>query len=326
VKGNAMRFQILILLALALGVVTLVGPPVAAETTAQAAPPAFVFASARDGDSDVYVRRTDGSAVKLTRNRIGEGDPAWSPDGRKIAFARDVAGGTALFVMNADGSHVRQLTRPVTGPEGIASQDGMPTWSPDGRRIAFSSFFRTRALANIWRVDSDGTHLTRLTRTLTFDRNPAWSPDGRRIWFDSDRADPGSGINRELFTMRPDGTNIRRITHTAAYAEDGPDVSPDGRRVVFSRSPAGAEEAEELFTMRPDGSQVHRLGSGTRFHAEFWPQWTADGTQVLYQDLSSARDVANQIWRIDADGTNRGRISSDRFETAQPDPYPVRRR
>ena len=101
--------------------------------------------------------------------------------------------------MRSDGTGSRRITTPVTNPDGSPSYDATPTWSPDGRRIAFASN-RAGGESDVWRVDTDGTHLTRLTKTpfYTGDGNPAWSPDGKWIWFDSDR----EGVfNREIYRI-----------------------------------------------------------------------------------------------------------------------------
>src|SRR3712207_6711701 len=196
-----MRFLRTLPLLAALGVAAI--PSVAVPTAAAAAGPArpaFVFVSDRDGDSEIFVRRTSGADVQLTRNRISDFGPAWSPDGRRIAFSRQAGDVVALFVMNADGSGVRRLIAPVRGPEGAPSRDFLPGWSPDGRQIAFTSNRGGFGEPDIFRIDADGTDLTRLTRTPTFtgDFGPAWSPDGRWIWFDSDRV---GVFNREIFRM-----------------------------------------------------------------------------------------------------------------------------
>lgn len=284
--------------------------------------PSFVFTSDRDGDSELYVRYTDGSTVQLTRNRVHDFGGAWSPDGREIAFSQSSGDGTALLVMRADGSSVRRVTTPVTDPDGIASSDFAPAWSPSGTRLAFASN-RAGGEPDIWRVDLDGTHLTRLTRTPVFtgDFNPAWSPDGRWIWFDSDRV---GVFNREIYRMRPDGSDVRRMTTTEDVDDGAPDVSPDGRNVAFTSMRANG--TQDLFTMNPDGTGVRPLGTPTADRDEVFPEWNATGTRVFYWRFPSFDDPAQTIWRIDADGTDRRKLTSDRVNGSEPDPYPVRSR
>jgi TolB protein len=284
------------------------------------ATPSFVFTSDRDGDSELYVRRTDGSTVQLTHNQIPDFGATWSPGGTRLAFSRPSGEGTALFVMRADGSGVRRITTPVTGPDGSPSFDLAPAWSPDGTRLAFASN-RAGGEPDIWRVDVTGRHLTRLTRTPSFtgDVNPAWSPDGQWIWFDSDRV---SVFNREIYRMRPDGSGVRRMTTTARDVDDGsPEVSPDGRRIVFTSTRANG--TQDLFTMRPDGSGVRRLGTPTTARDEVFPRWTADGRAVLYWRFASVDDPTETVWRIDADGTDRRRLPTGTANATSPDPFPL---
>jgi TolB protein len=100
--------------------------------------------------SDIYVMNADGSGTrKLTHNERGNAEPAWSPDGRKIAFRSTQSGNRDIYVMNADGSGKRNLTR-------NPARDGRPSWSPDGRRIAFISDRDGRLEAHVMNADGSG--------------------------------------------------------------------------------------------------------------------------------------------------------------------------
>jgi Tol biopolymer transport system component len=103
-------------------------------------------------NTDIYVMNADGSGLRrLTHNRAYDGEPAWSPDGRKIAFqsTRTIGGNKEIYVMNADGSGKRNLTR-------NPARDGSPSWSPDGRRIAFISDRDGRLEAHVMNADGSG--------------------------------------------------------------------------------------------------------------------------------------------------------------------------
>lgn len=148
----------------------------------------LVFDSGRSGAPGLYVINSDGSDLKrLTRSQhysTGQGSSdyaaSWSPDGTQITFTSNRTGGNQVYVMNADGSRQRRLTK--TEMEGEALQ---PAWSPDGSKIAFMSGLGKAR--EIYLINTDGSGLKRLTTNKEYDGQPAWSPDGSRIGFVSTR-------------------------------------------------------------------------------------------------------------------------------------------
>ncbi len=170
----------------------------------------------------------DGSGLtNLTNDPLDEDWPAWSPDGKKIAFTsiRSPSDGYwEIYVMNADGSN---QTRVTNNP----ARDFGPAWSPDGTRIAFhSDRDHTKFDSNneIYLVDADGSNPLRLTNDPFVDNFPAWSPDGSKIAFGSQQ-----GGVAGIFVMNPDGSNQTRLTGNPLFG-DYPDWSPDGTKIVFS--------------------------------------------------------------------------------------------
>jgi TolB protein len=213
----------------------------------------------------IWTMKADGSGKRrLTRGEFHDSCPAWSPNGKTIAFGRyqSLHPGriSDLFTMNANGGAVRRLTY----------DDGaMPAWSPRGDTIAFGSFINTDP--EIHTMNPDGSNRRWLTNNYSWDVLADWSPDGRRILFVSNRDEhePGSPGTYELYTMAPDGTDVRRITydheidHSAVW-------SPDGRKIVFPSEPRFGPQID-LYVMNADGTGRRRL---TRSRAqERDPDW-----------------------------------------------------
>ena len=164
----------------------------------------IAFVSRRDGNAEIYVMNADGSGLRrLTRNTVGDRNPVWSPDGRRIAFESN----WQLNVMNADGSGQRRLTR--NGGRNFA-----PAWSPDGQKIAFERRLGRKKYGpcsgcgrastfEIWVMNADGSGQQRLT---TQGAQPGWSPDGQKIAFMSERDGNGGDLHHERRRQRSSGT------------------------------------------------------------------------------------------------------------------------
>jgi len=189
----------------------------------------IAFSSYRNGNPEIYIMNVDGSdqrrldsigrkpklerilqklnPFKPTNKWGGDGDPAWSPDGARIAFSSNQDGFfNKIYVMNADGSHRTRLTETETSEN--------PVWSPDGNRIAFSS-----ARDGDWQIyvmSADGSSQTRLTNTSSPEGRPDWSPDGTRIAFSS----PRDGVS-QIYVINADGSDPVNISNS-----DSDDSSP----------------------------------------------------------------------------------------------------
>jgi len=154
--------------------------PVTAERPPSAEAPhgTLIFESDRSGDYEIYaVDLPGGEPVNLTSSSHGDYDPAWSPDGSRIAFVSDRDGATDVYVMNADGSDQRNVTQ-------HSSTDGGPSWSPDGSMLLFHS--DRDGDTDLYVIGADGTDITQLTDSQGWDGCGSYSPDGSKIVFESD--------------------------------------------------------------------------------------------------------------------------------------------
>ena len=173
----------------------------------------ILFVSTRDGNPELYVLSSPASSIqhlvpiRLTYHPSSDGldSHVWSPDGNHIAFVSERDANREIYLMNADGSELRNVTQ-------NASVDDGPVWSPDGERLAFisnrSGHFDIYALSQL---TIHNLQLTRLTDGPGNDWWPIWSPDGKQIAFISERDG-----NSEIYVMQNDGMRQRRLTHTDA--------------------------------------------------------------------------------------------------------------
>jgi Tol biopolymer transport system component len=158
------------------------------------APDGHHLALARVGNGsppDIFVIRDDGSG--LTQLTHGGGwSPTWSADGTQLAYRNGVSDGGHIFIVDADGSHARQLTKGL--------EEGNPAWSPDGTRIAFDS----TQDASIYTIRVNGTNVTRITTctrpACEEDVAPVWSPDGSQIVFER-----SLGGRRQIYFVNASG-------------------------------------------------------------------------------------------------------------------------
>lgn len=197
---------------------------------------------------NIWAARASGKRQRnLTNDDAGGGgtslhfDPAFSPDGDRIVFEADRIsqplegnpGFPPLFgvwIMDADGSHQRDLTEP-TSFSSSSQSSGNPAFSPDGTTIAF------QREDEIWTMRADGTHQRRLAGPGA---SPNFSPDGQRIVF----ADQTGG---DVYVMREDGTHKRRVS-----SGDEPAFSPNGNRIVYSHN-------RDLFKIKPSGNRKRHV-------------------------------------------------------------------
>lgn len=168
----------------------------------------IIFTSDRGqsaGQYRLWIMNTDGTGQTLFSSGLVFGAQAsWSPNGSKIAYNGNQGSGNEIFVVNADGTNIVQLTSNGSG--------SAPDWSPSGSQIVFSS------ADDLYKINANGTGQVRLTFTgsTVRDNHPTWSPDGTKILYDSN---PSGGLNYDMHVMNPDGTNITVLDSNLAFDE-----------------------------------------------------------------------------------------------------------
>ena len=200
-----------------------------------------------------------------------------------------------VHVMDSDGSNRVRLV------EGQAGFLAAPSWSPDGSQIAFVS--DVEGEPDIWVMGSDGSSLVNLTEHEAKDHSPAWSPDGEWIAFASVR----DSLYWELYLMRPDGSDVQRLTWWEDASDLSPTWSPDGTRLAFATKRDGNWE---IYTMDRDGGNLARL---TKHPADDTnPAWSPDGSRIAFV---STRDGYAEIYLIPIVGGEAVNISNAPFSS-----------
>jgi hypothetical protein len=244
---------------------------------AGSAPAAATFSTALayarpDASGGIFVMERSGRVRLVARDGLA---PAWSPDGRRLAFVATEAGGQSeLYVADADGRHRAPLTRSEGADEVTAS------WAPDGRRLVLERDLR------LFVIGADG----RGERLLTSGSGPAWSPKGGRIAFVSDR----TGTD-DLYVVDSNGRGLRRVVTTSDGAESEPAWSPDGTRLAFVSLSAGSTD---LYVVDVQSLALVRLTQDASLESS--PVWSPTGESIWFV---SDRPEGGPLWSIPARGS-----------------------
>jgi Tol biopolymer transport system component len=171
---------------------------------------------------EIVTMRADGAdRMPLTTDRAQDYDPAWSADGRRIAYSRTTGDNRDIWVVDADGGGTpERLTR-------APADDSLPAWAPDGTQIAFT---RTRANdGEIYVMNADGSGLHNITKRHGDDEDPDWAPDGSSIAFTR----YGEGATADIWTTTATGARPRPLVRSP-FNDTQPAWSPDGTRLAFT--------------------------------------------------------------------------------------------
>ncbi|WP_455368659.1 CFI-box-CTERM domain-containing protein [[Eubacterium] cellulosolvens] len=228
-------------------------------------------------------------SIALTSLPTQKAMAAFPGDNGKIAFASDRDGDYEIYIMDADGSNVIQLTS-------NSVDDWAPAWSPNGSKIAFTHEIDSDL--EIYVMNSNGSGITRLTNSSGVDDNPTWSSDGSKIAFDSER----SGNQTEIYIMNIDGTNQTVITNN--QSDYSPSWSPDGSKIALH---SDRDLNDEIYTMDPDGSNAQRLTNNLDWDAT--PDWHPNGSKIIF--VSNRGSAYAMIYVMDADGSNQTMLTNN---------------
>ena len=246
-----------------------------------------------------------GPRIRLTFNLDDDRNPEFSPDGRKIAYQSDRFDPDQnddndifdIFMMNSDGTNVTRLTN-------ASSSDFDPSWSPDGRRIAYASGSSEQSA--IYVMNDNGSNVVPVTDDSARDESPTWSPDGRRIAFDRRVK---SSVRICVTTFLDD----RWSAPNCPVSGWSPSWSPTRDRIAFvADGSSGFLTDWDIFVMNPSGTSVYKLVDKTTYDDD--PCWSPDGRHVVFRGMHSGLSWANDkhdIYVVSAGGSTVRELGTD---------------
>lgn len=281
-----------------------------------------------------------------------DADPAWSPDGKKIAFLSTRTGDGEIWIMNADGSNPRNLTNDPT------RWDLEPEWSPDGKRVVYVSRKISRGpggeegSAEIFVIDVDGTNRAQLTHNDYTYAYPVFSPNGKVIVFHNEKGRVAIGKGwrpqqgettiyaNEIYVMDSSGNNVVQLTDTGDRVNRGVSWSRDGTKLVYTSSKGSGtsgiyvmdvgnlqnmdlkalkdKSAKELREMKELGClAITQITPDS--YGDTNPSFSPDGKRIVFQSIRRGGGGGPDLFVMDANGKNVVRLTNNRFVEKDPD-------
>ncbi|MBJ6107398.1 carboxypeptidase regulatory-like domain-containing protein [Hymenobacter sp. BT523] len=279
----------------------------------------FLYARTVAGNTDIYSSdNLGGDLIRLTTATTVETAPQLSPNRDVIAYASNASGQYQLYTMNRDGSNQRQIT--TLAAEGYNNAGIGYRWSPDGAQLIYAHYDQ------LYRINRDGTGLTLL----------ATAPAGRHFRECDWTAENGGRLvvqtvganvyDAELYLYNVDGTNPVLFVSNLPGRLDSPSFSVNGLSVLYSRdvagfnSPTGRQLDGHLFLQRIDGSATVDVTAGTTGTSgkpigtnDIQGRISPDGFRVIFVNRLNDDLSAPEVWTMDLDGRNRGKLFSNAF-------------
>lgn len=220
----------------------------------------------------------------------------------RILFYANWTGNKDVFVMDASGSNLKNLTE-------HPADDSHPTWSPDGSKIAFASDRIPAGVRsgtnrpvgvtayNVFLMNPDGSGVTQLTFSGCGNSQPDWSPDGSKLAYVS--CDTGTN---QVYVINVDGSGSTNLSKNRAFDSD-PAWSPDGSRIAYV---SYRNDNADIYLMNADGSNQTRL-TMTDGVSEWSPDWSPDGQRLIYDSFRSGN---SDLFIINADGSGETNLTN----------------
>lgn len=257
----------------------------------------IAFISNRNGMNEIFTMNAGGtSQTKISNHQTAVYSPAVSPDGLKIAYVLESGVNYDIYIMNIDGTGVRQLTS-----DGRSS---WPAWSADGTKLAYS-----KSQSSIWTMNADGTGQAEISVTLPGSMygltQPCWSPDGSKI------AVTGTySTSSNIYYIDVAAAKLNQLSYNTGM-NMGPCWSPDGTKIVYgSDRESGIDGSTfRIYTVDMSGNNSPALTAGGTSKHTLKYSWSADGTKILFSESRTGDNGYFQVYIMNADGSGQIRLT-----------------